>query len=157
MKLLPVTEQAVQHICLNLRTQDRVEIFATRWDDDPEALANDLLIRAQPFCWCVGTDDGEPVMLMGIHQLWPGMWSPWAMGTARFGEIALSATKFVRRVVFPTMKALGMHRAECRSLSSNTVSHRWLRILGALHESTNPRMGREGETFYTFVFYPECI
>lgn len=155
MVILPNTYENLLHVCERLRLQDRLEVFATRWDDDAGQLAYQLHY-AEGLLWVLGADDGEPVFLVGAYELWPGMWAPWAMGTTRTNEIGKAATRLVCRELIPQMKAKGFRRAECRAAIRNTVACEWLERLGGLRESVNERMGREGETFVTYVFYPEC-
>lgn len=155
MTILPADYENLLYICERLRTQDRLEVFATRWDDDPAQLATQLFY-GDGLIWCLGTDDREPTFLVGAMELWPGMWAPWAMGTRRTHQIALAATRLVCKEMIPQMKAKGFRRAECRAAIKNTIACEWLERLGGIRESVNERMGREGETFVTYVFYPEC-
>ena len=156
MVILPVTYPNLLHVCERLRLQDRLEVFATRWDDDPGALACQLHgLSGDGYLWCLGTDDEEPTFLLGAYELWPGLWAPWAMGTVRTNEIAAAATKLVIKEMIPGMRDRGFRRAECRVAVKNLVACEWLEHLGGLRESVNQRMGRHGEDFATYVFYPE--
>jgi hypothetical protein len=143
------------YVCRHLRTQDRAEVLATHWSDDPVDLAHPIAFSREPLSWCLHGADDEPICLLGANQLWPNFWAPWAMATPRFAEIGKAATRFVKRTMIPAMVDLGFQRAECRTLGSNTVAAQWLERLGAIRESENPRVGRHGETFHTYVFYPE--
>ena len=143
------------YVCRHLRAQDRAEVLATHWTTDPSELAQPIAMSRQELSWCFLGLDGEPIALLGAHQLWPGMWAPWAMATPRFEEIGWSVTRFVKRTMIPRMVELGFNRAECRTLETNVQAQRWLERLGAVRESENPRVGRDNQTFYTYVFYPE--
>lgn len=156
MTILPVTYENMLHVCERLRLQDRLEVFATRWDDDAGQLAFQLYAtKPDGLLWCLGTDDGEPTFLVGAYEGWPGFWAPWAMGTRRTHEIVKSATKLVCREMIPQMKHKGFRRAECRAAIKNVVACEWLERLGGQRESVNERMGRNNETFATYVFFPE--
>lgn len=156
MKTLPGTYENILHVCERLRLQDRLEVFATRWDDDEGQLAYQLHgTTGDGFLWCLGTDDGEPAFLVGSYEVWPGFWAPWAMGTTRTNEIIKAATKLVLKEMIPGMIDRGFRRAECRVAIKNTLACEWLEHLGGLRESVSQRMGRHGEDFATYVFYPE--
>lgn len=142
-------------VCKRLRPQDRAEVLATHWTDDANELAQPIAFSQQELSWCILGMDGEPIALLGANELWPGMWAPWAMATPRFAEIGWALTRFVKRTMIPRMVELGFNRAECRTLESNVEAQRWLERLGAVRESENPRVGKNNETFYTYVFYPE--
>jgi hypothetical protein len=130
-------------------------VLATHWSDDAADLAQPIAFSREPLSWCFLGADDEPIALLGANQLWPGMWAPWAMATPRFDEIGWAVTRFVKRHMIPQMIELGFNRAECRTLESNVEAQRWLERLGAICESENPRVGKNNETFRTFVFYPE--
>lgn len=155
MKTAKLTPEDCLYVCQRLRELDRVEVFATMWSDEPADMAAVTMALAGDMAWCA-SKDGEPVMVLGAAQAWPGFWSVYAFGTDRVPEIGLSVTRFVKKVIFPAMKAAGWRRAECRSMDGHTDAHKWLEALGGQRDP-NPitRFGKNGETFHSFVFYPE--
>jgi len=155
MKITRPAYKDCLYVCRHLRLQDRAEVLATHWSKDASDLAHPIAFSREPLAWCMHGIDGEPVCLLGANQLWPGMWAPWAMATPRFDEIGWAVTRFVKRTMIPAMVDLGFNRAECRTLETNTDAQRWLERLGAIRESENPRVGRDNQTFFTYVFYPE--
>ncbi|MBD9674949.1 hypothetical protein IB275_30510 [Pseudomonas sp. PDM21] len=157
MVILPWHAEGVLHVCENLKTADRLEVFATRNDDDPRNLADSVYYgqNERDLFWLLGTPEHGAVMCLGAHELWPGFWTPWAFGTPDMYHIGLSATRFVKHGMIPEMKRRGFRRAECRSLDTHTQAHAWLEACGGLLEGHHPRMGREGEGFVTYVFFPE--
>lgn len=137
-----------------MRSKDRDEVFATQWDEDSSSFANNIL-RVGDFGFVLHHDDGEPIVCGGAVPMWPGVWSVWMFATDRFDEIAMSTTKFAKRVFFPALDQSGWHRLECRSLASHSVAHKWLESLGAYKESESPAYGRSGETFLVYCWTRE--
>lgn len=149
--LCPELVPALEHVCANMREWDRREIFATRWDDDPRALAADIM-RAGTFGWLVGLH-GEPIAAIGAMPMWPGVWSPWCLGTDKFKHSGLCLTRLTRRVILPTLFGrMNAHRLECRSMVGHTQAQQWLiRSFGARVEAELKGYGRQGEDFLLMV------
>lgn len=154
-KVVRPTFEDCLSICRNLRPADSAEVLATTWSDDRKELAFHLSANTDELFWCFKGVHGQPIALLGAHHLWPGMWAPWAMATPDFPEVALTMTRFVRKVMMPRMREIGWNRAECRVHDQNKATQRWLERMGGFVESVNHRIGRNGEAFYTYVFYPE--
>lgn len=153
MKLRRITEGDLSFIVHNMREWDRREVYAVSSTDDPGELVDHLLANMGKFAFIACHDDGEPVVAIGAVMGWPGFWSPWAIGTDRFAEIALPLTRFVRNEMIPAMKDLGFRRAECFSMVGHTESHRWLAACGGCAEYTSKSYGKNGEDFVLFAWY----
>ncbi|WP_374656134.1 hypothetical protein [Dongia sp.] len=138
----------------NMRAADRREIFATRFDENAELLAEDLL-AGDPLGVIVADRDGVPAAVLGATEMWPGLWSLWMFATDRWPSVARETTRFAKRVLWPALLKLGLRRGECRSAAEHHVAHRWLRHLGGAVESIHPAYGKGGETFIGFVIYGE--
>lgn len=151
MILADLTIDAVKHVAVNMRARDREEIFATRWDDDPEMVAK-TLVSLNPAGFVVQADDGEPVSVFGVYEMWPGVFSVFMFATDRWEEVAFSMTKFVMRELIPSIMSGNFVRAECKTLSTHDQAHRWLETLGAYKESEHPCYGKNGETFFTYCW-----
>ena len=142
----------VLFVAQRMRAWDRREIFACRWDDDPEALAQDTVrALARGLAWCAHLEQ-TPVAVVGAVPCWPGVWQVAAFATDAFPRVALPLTRFIRCTLIPTLYEMGAHRAECRSLEGHMAAHRWLMALGARREAVHPEYGRAGETFVTFAW-----
>ena len=137
-----------------MRDADRREIFATRFDEDALALAEDL-IASDPVGAIVAAADGTAVAALGGIEMWPGMWSLWMFATDRWPEVAKETTRFAKSVLWPALLRLGLRRGECRSAVDHETAHRWLRFLGGDVEALYPAYGKGGETFIGFVIYGE--
>lgn len=150
MILHPVTLDAARYVALRMRALDREEIFATRFDDDPEALAREVACRG-PFAWAAGAG-GAPIACIGVVEAWPGMWEAWMFATDDFDTIGFPLTRFVRRGIVPALEAAGAHRVQAHSMEGHSVAHRWLESLGARHESTVPAYGRARQDFRVYAW-----
>lgn len=132
-----------------LRSIDRLEYTCQRPDGpDAEVFAEDVLSWGA-FGRIVWLDD-RPVVAIGAVQQWPGNFVGFAFATDEFPKVAVTATRFVRRVLLPTCRNMGMKRAEARTIVSHTESHRWLEVVGAVRESRLKSWGKHGEDFYVY-------
>lgn len=151
MHLTEISQEAVGHVARNMRQRDKDEIYATRWSDDPDALAK-AVVSCDPFALVACSDDKEPVCVFGVHEMWPGVFSVFMFATDRWDEVSLSVTKHALRIMIPCVMSEGFVRAECRSLSTHTQAHEWLELLGASKESEHACYGKNGETFFTYCW-----
>jgi len=148
-EIVRATMEDVVYVARNMRPRDRDEIYACFWEDDPAVLAGDVM-AFDSFSWVVRAE--RPIAAMGAIPLHPGVWSVWLFATIEFNQISLLATKFVRRVMMPSVRAAGAHRAECRSLDVHTEAHQWLEFLGARREAVLRQYGRNKEDFYLYAW-----
>jgi hypothetical protein len=148
--LATVTLAGALHIVANLREWDRREIFACKWSDDPELVANQVVNIPGPK-WMALCDD-RPAALMGCMPLWPGVFAPWCFGTDDFRRVSLLLTRLGRRAIIPGVRASGGHRMEAKSLDGHEDAQAWLeRCFGFEREATHRGYGRAGETFHTYA------
>jgi len=122
--------------------------MATRWADDPTALALDVMHwggLSWAACW-----NGAPVAALGAVEQWPGVWSCWMFATDDIPHIGLSLTRFAKYRMIPAIRDLGGHRGEARSMVDHTEAHRWLRSIGAREEARLSGYGKHGEDFLVF-------
>ncbi len=149
MKLAEISLKPVLHVASRMREMDRQEIFATRWSHDPHVIA-ELIDKANPPGFVALADDGEPVCVVGAHEMWPGVFSVFMFATDRWKEVSFDTTKAVKRILIPAVMSDTFVRGECKSLSTHEEAHRWLEVLGASKESEHPCYGKNGETFFTY-------
>lgn len=150
MKLLSPNLLDVMYIARHLREWDRRELFATRFDDNPDRLAMDVMGWG-PHWWVAG-DGGRAIAVVGATPVWPGVWSVGMFATDEFPRIGLPLTRFVKRRMIPHIQAQGIHRGECRSMEGHEEAHRWLEALGAKREGTLSNYGKNRETFFTYCW-----
>jgi hypothetical protein len=148
VEMTPITFEGAAFVAANMRDCDRAEIYATRWNDDPEELAR-TAVAVPDFSWLFWVD-GVPASVIGAIPCHPGLWSVFAFGTPDWRSAALAMSRHVRGVMIPGLMRAGALRAECRSISTHTEAHAWLRMLGAQHEGTLESYGKNGEDFYVF-------
>lgn len=158
MVLGPVEYEPLSYIVRNMREQDRAECFATCYpvlDDSPTS--DDELMIQRTFdaanrhgCGWIASFAGEPIAVIGISMMWPGVASVWMYATDSFDKVGLALTRWARKAIFQIMSDANIHRAQCWSLSAHDTAHRWLRHLGATEECVAPGYGRGGETFHLF-------
>ena len=155
MKLANPSLLDVLYVTRNLREWDRRELFATRFDDDPDRLAMDVMGWG-PVGWVAGgvVDGREKASaVVGATELWPGMWSVGMFATDDFPKIGLGLTRFVKRRMIPLIVQQGIRRGECKSIEGHTEAHRWLEVLGARRDGAALRgYGKGGEPFYTYAW-----
>lgn len=141
----------VNDVAMNMREWDRREIYATRYTNDPQALAADAADRAEPFGWVAGVDYA-PIAAFGCAEKHPGVYSMWLFATDRFGEIRFSMTRMVRRAIVPMMFDAGAHRLEAYSMDGHTDAQKWMGLTGASREATLAAYGRGGEDFHVYTW-----
>jgi hypothetical protein len=148
--LLPLTEASATAVARAMREADRREVFATRFDDDPDALARELVAASR--IGAVVARAGRPVAAMGAMECWPGLWSVWLIATDEWKSVARATTRWARHALETILPEAGAHRCECRSIADHETAHRWLVHLGAREEAVHPEFGRMRETFITFAW-----
>jgi hypothetical protein len=148
VQLVAPTRDAVLHVALNMRDRDREEIFATRFDDDCGAFADDIMAVPQ-FTW-VAQKGGEPIAVIGGRPMWPGVWSLYAFGTDRWPEVALTLTKHVKRFMQPALERMA-HLGVAFCHEKHYKAQRWLVRLGA--EPIAPILDEWGRGREGFILY----
>lgn len=158
MVLGPVEYETLSYIVRNMRQIDRDEVFALSYPMGPDNMTTDdeLMVNItfdaanNEGCGFVASLDGEPIAVIGMSMMWPGVASVWMFATDSWPKIALALTRWAKKAIFQIMSDANIHRAQCWSLSGHDIAHRWLRHLGATEECASPNYGRAGETFHLF-------
>jgi hypothetical protein len=143
----PISRAAVAHILANLRPHDRHEILAQRWNDDMEALADDVMAMACNPLWRVYLADGEPVALIGATLVRPGVCAVGGFGTTRWSRVLRPLSRYVMDELIPALLSGGVHRAETYVMAANKTNLRWITALGGEVEGVLRGYGRGGEDF----------
>lgn len=144
------------YIIRNLRQRDRDELYALRWDDDPDALLESVMsyAGAMSVIWEL---DGVPVAAQGAAPIRPGVWGIWCFGTDKWPLVLLSMTKHAKQFIVPALLGAGFHRAEAHSMASHTDARAWIEFLGGQQESVQVGAGRGGEDYITYVWTPDNV
>jgi hypothetical protein len=148
--IAPLDHAAVGFVAARMRDCDRDEIFATRWENDPQKIAEETMTCAR--FGAVAWHEDEPVAVVCAMPLWPGVWTVAMYATAKWPAVALAVTRWLRRELMPDVAATGAHRVECRSLATHVMAHRWLERLGARCDGVLTDYGRHREAFYVYAW-----
>ena len=121
----------LRRVTTRMRESDRRECFATRFHDDPEALAREIDgYQPMSISWLVCVNQ-EPVASLGALLVWPGHWNVWAFGSERWGEVVMAMTKHIKRVMIPLLLEVGAHTVAAYVHAAHTQACAWLEFLGA--------------------------
>lgn len=139
----------IRAVAAKARDIDRQEILATSGADD--LVSHIAYLEHMPTLGVCVLKDEEPVCVVGAAYLWPGVVSVFMFATDRWKEVAIETTRFVRKVLLPSLRDAGIHRLQCFSLATHTEAHDWLRFLGADGEQVQPEYGKNREDFVLFT------
>ena len=148
------TPEDIMAVALDMRERDLREISALLFVDDKEEIARGLVERygKHPGVLTVFHDE-KPVCIGALLETRPNVVSALFFATDGFPKVAVPLTRFIRRKLFPRLKADGVHRIEAVSLLDYEQMHRWLKVLG-LRQETPPMagFGKRGESFVQFAW-----
>lgn len=143
----------IRHVCRNMRPSSRAEMFLTRPNEDPDALA-DALLPFRGFMWTAYFAE-HPACIIGAYPLHPGVWGLYGFGTPAYAMVIREVTKHARRFMMPAIVNAGAHRGQCISPVGHEETHRWLRFLGAKEEARLHQFGKGGEDCILFAWTKE--
>lgn len=146
--LVKVKYENVLYIAQNMRSEDRRELLATRFEESPQSIARDC-INLGSFGWTIHRE--KPICAIGAFEIWPGVWRAWMFATDEFPRVGLYVTKFAKNIMMPTLSK-NAHRAECQSIEGHTSAHKWLEAIGGERESTLKNYGKNKEDFYLYSY-----
>lgn len=143
------TDDDVRHICRNLRPEDAREQYATRWHEDPDALADELIgwrgFAIKQYALCC--DDEEPAVLVGAYMAAPGVAMFHMCSTHRLGEIGRAGHRWGKRRFIPFVLAPNVRMAETRILADHAHARRWVATCGFVEVGQPLPLGKNGEPF----------
>ena len=152
------TVTAVREIAENMRLRDWAEFMAVSPFETHGQLVDAVVERyaLHQDAYVFRADDGTPVGVAGMIRHRPNVITLLFFATEQFAEIGSDLTRFVRKVLFPKYKELGVHRIECASIEGYAETHRWLEVLGLQQEAVMPGYGRGGETYIQFSWVADA-
>jgi len=155
-EIVPLDLDDATFIALNLRADDATEIYSIRDDDNPAALARDVMacLAARGLGFCARLD-GRPVAAFGVLEKWPAVYEAFAFATDSFPKVGGRVTRFILREIAPWLRARGARRLQCHSHEDHWRAHRWLRFLGAQEEARLECFGRDGSAYLIFAWTGE--
>jgi hypothetical protein len=150
MQLKQLEIDDLRYICRNMREQSRREVFARRENEDPDALADELMAQASYFAFSGHLD--RPIYAGGSVAVGDGLWRTWGFGTDEFPLIGIDVAKFIRRKAIPAVKRMGGTRIESTCIAGISEVDKWLTIMGGRKEAPLPDYGKNGDDFNLWVW-----
>lgn len=150
--ILPLSVESVRHVARNMRESDRREIFATRWNEDPDELARGVAAAPIGAVFATLRRPVEAVAVVVAFEAWPHVHTAGLFATRRWHEVALQTLRWIKLEMMPLMWAQGAIRVECHSIADHHQAHRLLRHLGRTREDPVPCFGKNGENFIRFAW-----
>lgn len=142
----------IDYVSMNMRQKDMAEVSNVFWTDNPLAIAAAVIktINQGNFAACCYRND-VPVALIGWREVHPGVLEGWSYATDAFSTISTSLTKFVIRVLRPSLEGSKVHRLQAISRFDHFEAHAWMRTIGMKPESTLKRYGVDGSDYIMFA------
>lgn len=142
-------------LCRNLREQDHREVMAVQFAEDPDLLAEKLMM-SKGFAWLV-TRDGRPAAIYGASCMWPNVWQAFAFGSEEYPHIIYSLTRHCRTFCAPALKNHGVRMVHCWVQASYVEARNWVRMVfpGAKEECVVDGFGKDGEPFVLVTWRPQ--
>ena len=96
-----------------------------------------------------------PYMACGFTPLNPKVVESWSVNTDERKGHDIEITRVCRQAIDAVFKT-GVERIQTRCLEESKDAQRWYHALGLVLESTNVRVGRNGESVCTWVRFKEA-
>lgn len=158
MRLEPATYSSVFRVAHDMREADFDEFRALSAADSRPELATELARRFAGRAGVYTAFGGpEPIAVGGLVEARPNVLTLLFFATDRLPTIGLRLTRFLKRSMFPSVRAAGCHRIECASLVSHHAAHAWIKVLGMVEEG--PPMlgyGKNGEAYQQFAWVADA-
>ena len=154
MTLTRPSLQQLLWICLNLAEDQRAQWEVLGFGNySPETTA--WILYNRPGMAHVFVDNELPYMACGFTPLNAKVVESWSVNTdARSGH-DIEITRVCRAAIQAVFET-GVERIQVRCLEESTEAQRWYHALGLVLESTNVRVGRNGESVCTWVRFKEA-
>lgn len=155
----PVNQVALYHICRNLRECDAQEIYPLCHHDNP-------LILAQQTMWACNAGQGKliwvngiPAAVCGVHPEFSGHmnYRVFAFGTDDWKAAAYPVMRELRKIAREVIKEHGTMRMQADSSEHHTEAHAWMERMNGKRESVMPHYGKNGETYYRYVWLRDDV
>ena len=143
-------------VAARMRESDRREIFALMWERDGAEQIADHAFYLSRYRWVAYYND-KPAAVLGVMEMWPGVWQVWMFGTDDFKKVGARLVAYCRPRILQAMSDLGAHRLEAKSMADHEEAHWFLRRVGGKREGMLQRYGKGGEDFYVYVKFPPFV
>jgi hypothetical protein len=145
---------ALEYICLNMREEDKREVYALRSHDNPILLASEAHSLVKN---CgrgrIGWHKGRPAAVCAFTEQWKGTWEVWMFGTDEFRNVAVDMLRWFRKEAVEILSEREGRRLHCDSAAYHEEAHRMIRATGAIEEARFKRYGKDGDDFIRFVWF----
>lgn len=154
VRIETASPDAVRAVAFKMRERDFAEFSAVSYAETRFELAEVLTARYgdSPDVH-VGFEGLDPICVGGSVMARPNVITLLFFATDRFPEIALPATRYIKKQLLPRLIEAGVHRIEAVSMAGHDDAHEWLKTLG-LKQETGPMhgYGKNGEAFIQFAW-----
>ena len=144
----PLAIGTVAYVAEHMREADYREACALRHDESRASIAVDTVREWGPIGAVLGLE--RPICVIGAHERWPRVWTGFMYATDEFPRIGKSTTRYLKNVLLPAIRRLGMIRADAQSVADHVAAHRWLELTGAHRDVDLKCFGKNGEDFVLF-------
>jgi hypothetical protein len=150
--VIPCKNWHITYLCEQMRPDEREQYVALSFAAayDPEIAAANLINLQGPRFAVLGAD-GMPVCAGGFHEIQPGIWQSWMVGTmdgwSTHWRSMTKAARWLMQALFDN----GARRLQTNALSSRTAACLWYtRSLNLKFEGVLRQYGRNGEDVSCF-------
>jgi RimJ/RimL family protein N-acetyltransferase len=153
--MTPIDMYALLSICLNLRDEDKAEIYGLRDHDNPIKLAGEAYyVLYHKGRGSIAWHNGQPVAVIGFYERWPGCWEAVSFGTEHYKAVGVDLMRYGRKLARELLSSdLGARRLQADSRIDNEQAHAFIRVLGGKPEGPPMRSyGRDGADYQRFVW-----
>lgn len=144
--LLEASLADLVHVCAHARPRDVLELSALFPGDWNPAGFAEMVYRSSTKGW-LAYHEGVPAAAIGYSIAWTGVANLWAFGTESWPLVVKPLTRHVKKVMFPELAGMGVHRLQALALAGREDADRFIRFFGATLESEMKAIGKNREDF----------
>jgi RimJ/RimL family protein N-acetyltransferase len=146
----PLAWLPLEFLCFNMRAIDAEEIYSNLASGNPLEWAGMIhqAVAKQGCAW-IARLDGRPTAVIGCFENFPGNWQIFSFGTEAYPRVLVAFLPYWQPLQSFALDR-GMHRLECKSLSSHKEAHGFLRLMGFTQEATLLQYGRDRQDYFLF-------
>jgi hypothetical protein len=140
------------YLCDRMREDERLQYEAlTGCAYNPEVAATGF-INLPGVKFTVIGPDGFPAASGGYHEVIPGVWQSWMVGTEEGWRTSWRLITKATRWLIEGLMAGGARRLQTTALANRTCAIEWYtRALGLKYEGTHKKFGAHGEDVVAFA------
>ena len=152
--LTDIDLDSIIYIAMNLRAEDKIEVFNILEHDNPYQLGWEAFTlfrnkgRAR-----IGWHNGRPAAVIALTEDRPRVWHVSMFGSDEFKCVAWECMRWARTNIRDLIANNGGRRLHCDSHIDHLEAHKFLRTLGARQEGEPMKCyGKDGSTYIRFVW-----